>query len=534
MEVDPHVAFNQFVTESIFIFDVCDTPAPPLPGSVWLDRARPLPEVASAALAFAINEVTPDCMKRALVLCDDTSKGRAQWMRDWLGRKDITVHAVNRAALGNEYGFCFGKHVTELVAYPNVILPGALYLGSKASANATALAELRITDVLSLLDRGFALSAEGVTSHKLCRLADSESENLTPVMLEALPFVRDALAAGRRVLVHCDRGASRSASVVLAHLMHTLGCGLDDALAFVRQQRPCVGPNEGFMRQLARRDWDATLTAAGGIAEPSPPPAPTTTTTTVIPPFEVIHGAAKRKAGDGIAPLVTAATPEIEIRSSWGALLEAEGGVTARQRELQGAAHEYAGDTRLLLVAGLFSPTECERLVQAADAVGFGRTNYPKHYRGNLRLITVDTSLAEAVWARLRPTLPATLDVDGAPFEAVGLNECWRLAKYHPGDRFGAHVDACFQRNDDELSMYTVNVYMRDVPPAAGGATRFYPGNGQRRYSPGEPVLSVAPEAGLAVIFRQPPGEQLLHDGEELSDGLKYLFRSDVMYRRVA
>ena len=45
--------------------------------------------------------------------------------------------------------------------------------------------------------------------------------------------------------------------------------------------------------------------------------------------------------------------------------------------------------------------------------------------------------------------------------------------------------------------------------------------------------LAVAPEAGLAAVFRQPPEELLYHDGEELRRGVKYLLRTDVMYRKV-
>ena len=202
-------------------------------------------------------------------------------------------------------------------------------------------------------------------------------------------------------------------------------------------------------------------------------------------------------------------------------------------RALEGASAGYGSNARLLLIERLFSEEECARLVRAADSVGFGRTTYPKSYRGNLRLITVDFSLAELCWQRLRSFVPAQIEMDGEVYEAVGLNECWRLAKYHVGDRFGAHVDACFERSPHELSLYTVNVYMNAVPPEAGGATRFFPdANGGRVRNCQEAVLSVSPEAGLAVVFRQPPGEQLLHDGEMLTAGVKYLFRSDVIYRQ--
>ena len=48
------------------------------------------------------------------------------------------------------------------------------------------------------------------------------------------------------------------------------------------------------------------------------------------------------------------------------------------------------------------------------------------------------------------------------------------------------------------------------------------------------PDVAVVPEAGRCLLFQQPPGQCYHHDGEELASGCKYLFRSDVMYRRVS
>lgn len=101
-----------------------------------------------------------------------------------------------------------------------------------------------------------------------------------------------------------------------------------------------------------------------------------------------------------------------------------------------------------------------------------------------------------------------------------------------PGDRFGAHCDAAYHRDSQEKSFYTANIYLNDVLAGSGGATRFWEettcGSDNDRLL----VLSINPEAGLGVLFRQPSDEFLLHDGEELKSGLKYLFRSDVMYRK--
>merc|ERR1711871_682179 len=112
------------------------------------------------------------------------------------------------------------------------------------------------------------------------------------------------------------------------------------------------------------------------------------------------------------------------------------------------------------LIEASFTLGECAALVAAAEQYGFGATDYPKGYRGNLRLITTDESLTAAMWRRLRPHVPATVEYGGEVWEATGLNECWRLSKYHPGDRFMRHTDANFKRNRQEMSMFTVNIYM--------------------------------------------------------------------------
>lgn len=53
----------------------------------------------------------------------------------------------------------------------------------------------------------------------------------------------------------------------------------------------------------------------------------------------------------------------------------------------------------------------------------------PKAYRGNLRLITTDLSLSKALWRRIEHLVPAAIESNGETWDAVGLNECIRLAK---------------------------------------------------------------------------------------------------------
>lgn len=68
-----------------------------------------------------------------------------------------------------------------------------------------------------------------------------------------LPLVR----AGK-VLVHCARGISRSATLALAFLMIKERLTLVEALAAVRRHRNIL-PNVGFLKQLCHLDSSLAL-----------------------------------------------------------------------------------------------------------------------------------------------------------------------------------------------------------------------------------------------------------------------------------
>lgn len=185
----------------------------------------------------------------------------------------------------------------------------------------------------------------------------------------------------------------------------------------------------------------------------------------------------------------------------------------------------------ILLLDNFLSKDECLRIIHAANEEGFGKTDYPKHYRGNLRLIASDQGLAARLYLRILNFVPHVVEEDGHKWNICGLNECWRLAKYHPGDRFGAHVDTFFQKSKTEKTMFTVNIYLNGDGEFVGGSTRFYAEPIVR----GEPRLEearVIPSPGRCLIFRQPTSAQYRHDGEEVVEGIKYLIRTDVNYIR--
>lgn len=63
--------------------------------------------------------------------------------------------------------------------------------------------------------------------------------------------------------MHCKMGVSRSASTVIAYAMKQQRWPLDVALAYVRDRRSIVKPNEGFMKQL--QTYNGILNARSGM-----------------------------------------------------------------------------------------------------------------------------------------------------------------------------------------------------------------------------------------------------------------------------
>jgi protein-tyrosine phosphatase len=66
----------------------------------------------------------------------------------------------------------------------------------------------------------------------------------------AIQFMKTAISSGGTVLVHCFAGISRSASCVIAYLMHENNVPFFEAMSYVRKRRHIVFPNFGFQRQL--------------------------------------------------------------------------------------------------------------------------------------------------------------------------------------------------------------------------------------------------------------------------------------------
>ena len=97
---------------------------------------------------------------------------------------------------------------------------------------------------------------------KVLAVEDDEEVDIFPHLHSAVQWIEDRLFNEKvSVLVHCRAGVSRSATVVAAFLVKHLKIDAETALDKMRESRPRVCPNSGFLNALV--DWTKEHLARG-------------------------------------------------------------------------------------------------------------------------------------------------------------------------------------------------------------------------------------------------------------------------------
>ena len=84
---------------------------------------------------------------------------------------------------------------------------------------------------------------------------DSEDQQICAYFAESFEFIRKAMDTDAgHVLIHCKHGQSRSATIAAAYLLERQrgSKSVPEVLSELRQCRPRVSPNTGFLQQLER------------------------------------------------------------------------------------------------------------------------------------------------------------------------------------------------------------------------------------------------------------------------------------------
>ncbi|CAM2116875.1 unnamed protein product [Caretta caretta] len=149
------------------------------------------------------------------------------------------------------------------------ILP-FLFLGNERDAqDLERMLSLNVGHVLNVTTHLPLYHAQsGHLRYKRLPATDNSRQDLRQYFEEAFEFIEEAHQRGKGVLIHCQAGVSRSATIVIAYLMkHTL-MTMSDAYKYVKGKRPIISPNLNFMGQLLEFETDLNAGVTPRILTP--------------------------------------------------------------------------------------------------------------------------------------------------------------------------------------------------------------------------------------------------------------------------
>ncbi|XP_044260915.1 dual specificity protein phosphatase 19 [Tribolium madens] len=120
-----------------------------------------------------------------------------------------------------------------------------IYLGSQDCCDSEILRNYCIENVLSV-----GIEVKCGKNCKFVECLDLPETDLEEVLAQSVDFIENAVQRQSNILVHCNAGVSRSASIVIGYLILVRGYNFLDAYNIVKNARSCVRPNDGFVTQL--------------------------------------------------------------------------------------------------------------------------------------------------------------------------------------------------------------------------------------------------------------------------------------------
>lgn len=183
------------------------------------------------------------------------------------------------------------------------------------------------------------------------------------------------------------------------------------------------------------------------------------------------------------------------------------------------------------VIPSLFSTTECEELLNINIKKSFQKAifNYPTYYRNNERLLIDNDTLANQLFKKVKPYLPETIEInstikiENGVWKLKELNNRIRFCKYSANQYFNRHLDGVHYKNNKTQSKLTFMIYLNSSAEFKGGRTLFF-----KTKETDEIWASYIPKKGDLIVF----DHNIWHEGEILTQGEKFVLRSDILYSR--
>lgn len=159
--------------------------------------------------------------------------------------------------LPKTYGFVVDTKPDQI---PAIILDDFLYLGSQDSITLENVQKYHLTDIISVgipapdSDIVYGDERNSSVRNHFIECLDMPNTLLDVITKQTNEIIERVYAENGRILVHCNAGVSRSASVCIAYLMLHRKMDFTAAFSHVKSKRECIRPNDGFLKQLKQMD----------------------------------------------------------------------------------------------------------------------------------------------------------------------------------------------------------------------------------------------------------------------------------------
>ncbi|KAJ7220677.1 hypothetical protein GGX14DRAFT_431684 [Mycena pura] len=219
--------------------------------------------------------------------------------------------------------------------------------------------------------------------------------------------------------------------------------------------------------------------------------------------------------------------------------------LTSGDRTRQPQRFDVAGVPGAFIINDVFERSECQALINAAEAVGMlpdepaaGSAAQFASVLAHNFIWLADAEFIATLYSRTINHLPQT--VNGGAVR--GINRRFRLYRYHPGALYRPHIDGAWPASGLDEST-TPPSYVYDSDPALysrltfliylnddfdGGCTTFFLPAAEAGVVDARPVR---PRTGTVCVFPHGAAKgSLLHEGSGVTQGAKYIIRTEVLY----
>lgn len=153
------------------------------------------------------------------------------------------------------------RHLTSDIPPPVPAAPGAAVTRKRMLLPLTLPTQQRpavrlVTGVTPVQPERKQICVKTTVPTVFMEMRDSASQDLIEPLIRALTLIREAALDRKNVLVHCQAGKSRSASLVIGWIMYTRKIPYEVANAFVHSLHPDTDPNFMFSVILKSKEHE--------------------------------------------------------------------------------------------------------------------------------------------------------------------------------------------------------------------------------------------------------------------------------------